>query len=423
MTPTNMVRPHLHRRMAAAMAELRAWPWFETMRMLRQRFREDRLSLTASSLTFTTLIGLVPLMTMMLAVFSAFPMFAKFQDSLQKYLLQSLVPDNIARPVMQSLTQFAAKASRLGSLSLLALGITALVLVFTIDRTLNGIWRVGKPRPLAQRVLVYWAVLTLGPLLLGASLTLTSYAISASRGLVSELPGGLALLFGLLEFGLQATGTAALFRFVPNTQVQWRHAWAGGVFVALGFEVTQKVLAWYVSAVPTYSVVYGAFATFPIFLLWIYIGWVIVLLGAVIAAYAPSLSMRVVRQPDLPGQRFALALSVLRLLSDARRTGRPGLTLPSLSEGLRVDPLQVEPVVDTLVALDWCGRLDEGADARYVLLIEPSTTPAAPLLDHLLLAEREQAATFRRRAGFERLRVSDLLDPDGPPGAVVQARG
>ena len=132
--------------MAAALGELRTWPWFETMRMLRQRFREDRLSLTASSLTFTTLIGLVPLMTMMLAVFSAFPMFAKFQDSLQKYLLQSLVPDNIARPVMQSLTLFAAKASRLGSLSLLLLGVTALVLVFTIDRTLNGIWRVGKPR-------------------------------------------------------------------------------------------------------------------------------------------------------------------------------------------------------------------------------------------------------------------------------------
>jgi membrane protein len=108
----DVVRPHLHRRMTALLTELRAWPWFETVRMLRQRFREDRLSLTASSLTFTTLIGLVPLMTVMLAVFSAFPMFAKFQDSLQKYLLQSLVPDNIARPVLQTLTQFAGKASR-----------------------------------------------------------------------------------------------------------------------------------------------------------------------------------------------------------------------------------------------------------------------------------------------------------------------
>src|SRR5690349_7404349 len=110
----------------------------------------------------------------MLAVFSAFPMFSRFENALQQYLLQSLVPDTIARPVMRSLTQFASKASQLGSLGLVLVGVTALALVFTIDRTLNGIWRVAKPRPLAQRVLLYWAAVSLGPLLLGVSLTLTS---------------------------------------------------------------------------------------------------------------------------------------------------------------------------------------------------------------------------------------------------------
>jgi YihY family inner membrane protein len=181
---------------------LRAWPWFETLRTLRQRFREDRLGLTAGSLTFTTLIALVPLVTVMLAVFSAFPMFAGFEAALQKYFLQNLVPEGIARPVLRALTQFAGKARSMGTLGLLLLLATALALVLTIDRTLNGIWRVRQPRPLGQRVLVYWAALTLGPLALGVSLTITSLAVSASRGLVTALPGGVAPVLDLVQFVL-----------------------------------------------------------------------------------------------------------------------------------------------------------------------------------------------------------------------------
>jgi len=169
---------------------LRTWPWFETLRTLRSRFREDRLGLTAGSLTFTTLIALVPLVTVMLAVFTAFPMFSAFEKALETYFLQNLVPDNIARPVLLSLAQFAGKARGMGTLGLLLLVVTALALVLTIDRTLNAIWRVRKPRHMAQRILVYWAGLTLGPLALGFSLSLTSYAISDSRGMVAVLPGG-----------------------------------------------------------------------------------------------------------------------------------------------------------------------------------------------------------------------------------------
>ena len=281
---------------------LQNWPWLDTLRTLRQRFREDRLGITASSLTFTTLISLVPLVTVMLAVFSAFPMFNRFQGTLQSYFLQALVPDSIARPVLSALTQFASRSSRLGGAGLAVLVFTAITLMLTIDRTLNGIWRVRQPRPIAQRVLVYWAAATLGPLLLGVSLSLTSYALSASEGLVEALPGGVSLLINLSEFGLLALGMAALFHFVPNTDVRWRHAIAGGVFVSVGFELAKKVLAWYLASIPSYSVVYGAFATVPIFLLWLYLGWVIVLLGAVIAAYAPSLQMRLVGRPDTPGR-------------------------------------------------------------------------------------------------------------------------
>ena len=144
--------------------DLAAFPWRNTAIVLLERFREDRLGLTASSLTFTTMIALVPLFTVFLAVFSVFPIFAKLQEGLQQWLFTSLVPDNIARQVLGYMTQFAAQASRLGAAGLAIVGITALMLVLTIDRTLNGIWRVRQPRPLGQRVLVYWALITLGPL-------------------------------------------------------------------------------------------------------------------------------------------------------------------------------------------------------------------------------------------------------------------
>src|SRR5690349_1377263 len=168
--------------------DLTRFPWLSAGRTLTERFREDRLGLTASSLTFTTTIALVPLVTVALALFSAFPMFNKIQLAVQSWLVQSLVPDAIARQVLGYLTQFSGKASRLGAVGLGALLVSALALVLTIDRTLNGIWRVRRPRPLAQRVLIYWAVMTLGPLVLGASLTVTSYALTTSRGLV-PLPG------------------------------------------------------------------------------------------------------------------------------------------------------------------------------------------------------------------------------------------
>jgi membrane protein len=388
---------------------LRHWPWSDTLRTLRQRFKEDRLGLTAGSLTFTTLIALVPLVTVMLAVFSAFPMFASFQGALEKYFLQSLVPDSIAKPVLRTLTQFAGKASRVGSVGLLLLGATALAMMLTIDRTLNALWRVRQPRPIAQRLLVYWAGLTLGPLALGVSLSLTSYALSASRGLVNALPGGVNFLLDLLQFGLLAAAIAGLFHYVPNTFVRWRHAWAGAIFVAIAFELAKGGLAWYVASIDTYSVVYGAFATVPILLLWIYLVWVIVLLGAVVAAYAPSLQMRVVRRPDTPGQRFTIALAALRELDQARRRVARGLSLPQIAESQRLDPLQLEPVLDLLIEMSWVGRLDEAGAQRYVLLGEPSTTRAAPLLDALLLAPSAVTTQFRRRAALAGLTVADLV--------------
>jgi membrane protein len=383
-------------------ATLKIFPWRNTAAVLRERFREDQLGLTASSLTFTTMIALVPLFTVVLAVFTAFPMFAKMQGVLQQWLVESLIPDNIARNVLGYLTQFASKASRLGALGLALLLASALALILTIDRTLNNIWRVKRPRPFAQRVLVYWAVITLGPLLLAASLTITSLVLPASKGAVATLPGGLRFLLGALQFAMVSAGVAALFRYVPHTHVKWVHAWSGAVVVALGFEAAKKLLAIYLASVPTYSAVYGAFATAPILLLWIYIAWVIVLLGAVIAAYLPSLLQGVIRRGGGPGWRFQLAVEVLQQLHVVRDDAAKGLTLASLTARLMVDDLQLEAPLEALRKLDWIGQLESttGDPARYVLLANPDTTELMPLVN-LLLLQPAKSLAFVQQTGLQ----------------------
>ncbi|MFN4352869.1 MAG: YihY family inner membrane protein [Hylemonella sp.] len=395
-------------RLQELLTDLSHFPWKTTALTLRERFREDRLGLSASSLTFTTTIALVPLFTVALALFTAFPMFAKFQDVLQKWLVESLVPDNIARQVLGYLTQFAGRAGRLGWAGLTVLFFTALSLVFTIDRTLNAIWRVRRPRSLGQRVLVYWVAITLGPLLLAGSLTITSYIVSASRGMVGGLPGGLRLLLDGIEFLMIAGGLAATYHYVPNTAVKWGHAWTGGIFAAAAIELAKKLLTLYIGMVPTYSAVYGAFATLPILLIWIYVAWAIVLLGAVIAAYLPSLLAGVSRRAVVPGWRFRLSLEMLQALVNARR----GLTLMQLAEQLHVDPLQLEPLVETLVTLDWVGRLvDDGQDGlpRLVLLAEPARTPLAPLMQTMLLPREASTDGFWRSARLDDLKLVDAL--------------
>jgi membrane protein len=394
------------------LTDLRRFPWKSTAMKLAERFREDRLSLTASSLTFTTTIALVPFFTVALAIFTAFPMFNKVQGALQAWLVQSLIPDAIARQVLGYLTQFAGKASRLGTAGLAALFFSAFALILTIDRTLNAIWRVRRPRPLAQRVLIYWAVMTLGPLLLGVSLSSTSYVVSASRGLVGAMPGSIRLAIDLVEFLLLAAGLAALYRYVPHTHVRTRHAWIGALFAATGIELAKKLVTLYFGFVPTYSMVYGVFATLPILLVWIYVAWLVVLLGAVIAAYMPVLLIGGGRDDGGPGWQFQLAVEVLQQLVQARTSARHGLSLPELAQQLRVDPLQLEPVLEILVGLDWVGRVNEIEDeekTRYLLLADPALTPLQPLLRQLLLSDSEATAGLWNTSRLANLSMRDVV--------------
>jgi membrane protein len=388
------------------------WPWVQTYQTLRQRFREDRLGVTAGSLTFTSTIAMVPLFTVMLALFSAFPVFARFRKTLEQQVLAGMVPDAIAKPVLLSLTKFAAKASQLGGMGLIALGLTAMSLMLTIDHTLNGIWRVKAVRPIAQRVLVYWAALTLGPLLIGASLSLTSYLLSASGGLVDELPGGVSFLLSVAVFILQTSGFAALYKFVPNTFVRWEHAWAGAIFASTGLELGQKVLAVYLSKAPVYANVYGAFAAVPIFLVWIYLSWLIILMGAVIAAYTPSLLSQVKRWPDSPGHKFALVLAMLKALHLAQQDAQRGLSPHQLAHRLKTDPLQIEPLLEVLRGMDWIGHLDEtdgDRAGRVVLLCDPFRTPVAPLAGALLLRPDGITAAFWQQAGLENMTLAQAM--------------
>jgi membrane protein len=241
---------------------------------------------------------------------------------------------------------------------------------------------------------------------------MTSYAISASKGLVAGLPGGVGLLLDLVQFGMVAAVMAGMFQYVPNTHVRWGHAWMGGLFVAVCLEIAKRLLGYYLSKVPTYSVVYGAFATVPILLVWIYIAWVIVLLGATLTAYVPALLDGAPRRRAGAGSEFQVALEILQALDSVRQSRDKGLTMSVLSTRLALTAQQLEPAVERLVAMDWIGLLSEAqgpqSDARYVLLADPQTTPARPLLA-LLLEHNPATAAIWAGAGWQQATLRSLL--------------
>jgi len=396
--------------------EVTDFPVLPTAATLWQRFKQDRLGLTASSLTFTSTLALVPFFAIVLSVFTAFPLFGQLKDALEQWLIDSLIPASISHNVLDYLTQFVGKASELGVAGAVGLFVTALSLVLTIDHTLNDIWRVTVKRPLGQRVLVYWAALTLGPLVMGASLAITSYVITRSRGLLPDLPGGVNFLLDTAQFLLLTGGLTLLYRFVPNTPVKWKHALAGGLFVSIFMGLVKQILGWYLSSIPTYSLIYGAFATVPILLLWSYLSWLIVLFGAVIAAYLPSLLTGVARRGGGPGWEFELGCEVLQALARVRATRARGFTPPQLANWLKVDTLQLNPVLEALQSLDWVGELathTENEQPRYVLLVEPAQTPLKPLMERLLLAPDEALGKWWAHEAVAGMTLADILELPG----------
>jgi membrane protein len=392
--------------------ELLVFPWRQMASVLAERFRDARLGVSASSLTFTTVLALVPLFAVGLAVFAAFPVFGKFQDTIQRWLIESLVPESIARQVLSYLTQFSRKASRLGTVGLVAVLMSAVFLMVTIERTLGQIWGLQRQRPLPQRVLLYWSAITLGPLFLGASLAITSYVVTASRDVVDVLPGSIRWLLDSFELLLLTACVSGLYFYVPYTRVRWRHAITAGFLVAGALELAKKGMALYLLQVPTYSLIYGAFAALPILLVWIYVTWLLVLLGAVLAASLPHLGRQEWRKPQGAGWSFRLALEVLAELNAAKTTESRGFSTDELAVRLRVEVSELRQVLEVLQNLDWVGRLTEQNDlgqARQVLLVDLASV--APLADRLLVLRGSAADPVWQQTGLDQIRLVQLLPP------------
>jgi membrane protein len=256
---------------------------WQFVRLVAKRFEQDRCPRVAGALSFTTMLAIVPLTAVMLAVLSFAPGFSTWMTVIQDFIYGNFVPA-AGEVVQKYLTQFAGKAGRLTAVGLLFLVATAIMLMATIEQALNDIWRVANTRKLLHRFLAYWALLTLGPILVAGSLTLTSKFFMLpflGRAEVTILREVLDVVLPLaLEFG----AAVLLYTVVPNVSVLWRNALAGGLFAAVLLEVAKYLFAAAMKYFTTYQILYGAIAALPIFLVWIYISWVIILLGAIVAA-------------------------------------------------------------------------------------------------------------------------------------------
>lgn len=258
------------------------------MRLLHARFGEDRLNRVAQALSYTTVLSIVPLTTLVFGLFSVFPVFEKWMTAVQTFLYSHFVPAS-GDVVQKYLNEFASKSAQLTAVGLAFLILTALMLMATIEQTFNDIWRVPHKRRAVYRFLTYWAILTLGPLLLGLSLSLTSALVAPvslhEAGVFAAVWAGLVRLLPLLA---ETAAFVLLYTVVPNVAIKWRHALIGSVFTVALFEIAKSGFASMVLKYSSYTFVYGAVAALPVFLIWVYLSWAIILLGAVIVALAPQ---------------------------------------------------------------------------------------------------------------------------------------
>lgn len=257
---------------------------FSLIRLTVQRARKERLPQVAGSLTFTTLLSIVPFVAVSFALFTRFPMFNRFEAALEEHLLKSLLPADIARTVLKYLHQFAANANSLTLVGSLFLLVAALALLLTIENAFNQIWGVKKNRPLLKRVALYALVLAVGPPALGVSLWASSYVLGMSMGWLGSLPPSARFVLTLGPALLSWVGLTCLFHFVPNTRVRWHHAIFGALLASIALELGKRGFAAYLIKIPTYKAVYGAFAVFPVFLLWMYFSWLVTLGAALVTA-------------------------------------------------------------------------------------------------------------------------------------------
>lgn len=380
----------------------------DLLRFVMRRLNEERLPEVAGSLTYTTVLALVPVLTIAFAIFTTFPLFTTFRDSLEAYFVQSVMPRGVANTILDYLTQFAAKASRLSAAGAVFLIVTAIFMFGMVDRTLNRIWRVPETRPFLQRMVVYWSVMTMGPLLLGASLTAASELqplLGGGTGKGSPLLGALSLL---LSLGLSTLAFALLYQTVPNRQVDWREAVIGGLVAAIAFEITRRLFAFTINLGGGYRAIYGALAAIPIFLIWVYLFWLITLLGAVVSAALPVVRYERWWHKAAPGSEFLDAIAVLKVLFDAR-ADHAAVDVLKLRELTHLGFEESDSLLQRMLEAGWVGRLRaEGRPGirwhrrswlrqeRWTLLVSPDQLTLAEIYRRFAFAPAPQSPLATR---------------------------
>lgn len=284
-----------------------------------RRFLEEHCFLWAGMLTYASLLALVPLLVVVLALVSAFPVFERWAGQVEGFILQNFVPtaSTVAR---EYLAEFVGRARDLSLVGVAFLVMSALLLMFSIDTIVNQIWRVHRRRTFGSKFLVYWAVLTVGPILMGGSIVISTNIIPALDRAVVD-PGLRLVALRAVPLGISVLLFSLIYYFVPNVRVRVLHALAGGVVAALLFEGAKGGFALYLRQFPTYEAIYGAFAVVPIFLVWTYLSWIVLLVGACFAAGLGSYARARPTGAWPEDQEFLLVYRVVQHLWDAQHRG------------------------------------------------------------------------------------------------------
>jgi membrane protein len=336
------------------------------MRLVVARFAEDRCIQVAGNLTFTTLLALVPLFTIALTLFAAFPVFEDWSNAFKIFLLTTLVPEVGGKVITVYMQQFADNAAQLTAVGIAFLAVTALLLLMSIEKVFDDIWRARRPRTVVQRLVIYWTTLTVGPLLIGASLSITSWLVAQSMLSVGGAQDTHDFLLRVVPVLLNGAAFALLYLTVPNRRVRVRDALAGGMAAALVFEAMKRGFGLYMQLVPTYDLIYGTFAILPIFLLWLFLSWVVILLAAVLVAVLPQWRLGVERSGPGGETGFFRALRLIELLHVARRQAEtPGVSRLAMRSGM------TEEAADTLLeAMESKGWVRRVEPAGWILALD-----------------------------------------------------
>ena len=253
------------------------------LRYLLERFKEDRIIVYSGYLSFVSLLSIVPLLAVIFSVFSLFPVFQDWRGEVESFVFKNFVP-TLGEAIQEYLVRFVENATKMTSLGLVVLFLVALLLISSIDHTLNHIWRVRKNRRKLVSFSIYWVVLTLGPVLIGTSLLTTSYLLSLTGFEENTLLAVRKLFLAFLPYLASFSSFLLIYLLVPHTRVHFWSALSGAMIASILFELSKSAFALYFTHFPVYKEIYGALAIIPLLFVWVFISWVVILVGAQVAA-------------------------------------------------------------------------------------------------------------------------------------------